>query len=95
MEKEEARQMINGYLVGPGADLENASLSFSDLTEIDVRGANLKNATIAYCKSRFANFRGAILDQTRFIFSNLEFSDFTDIQGEPIFLNSNTDGVIR
>lgn len=94
MEKK-GRYMINGYVVGPGADLENVSLSFSDLTEVDLRGANLKNATISYCKSRFTNFCGAILEQTTFIFSNLEFSNFTNIKGEPIFLNSNTDGIIK
>ena len=39
-------QLIDGYLVGPGADLANASFTDPDLTNQDLTNANLTDATL-------------------------------------------------
>jgi uncharacterized protein YjbI with pentapeptide repeats len=39
-------KIINGYLVGPGADLTGADLAGANLTSADLTGANLASATL-------------------------------------------------
>lgn len=51
---------VNGYRIGPKANLKFADLEGSDLTGADLRGADLENAVL-----RFANLEGANLCQAR------------------------------
>ena len=44
-------QLIDGYLIGPGADLTDADLSGVDLSGVDLSGADLTNATLTNVKS--------------------------------------------
>ncbi len=44
-------KLINGYLVGPGADLSNADLANADLNNADLNNADLSNATLTGVQS--------------------------------------------
>jgi hypothetical protein len=56
--------MINGYIVGPGADLSYADLTGADLEGVDLQGADLSGADLSG-----ADLRGALLSGT--IWSNV------------------------
>ena len=38
--------MVNGYVIGPGADLKEADLDKADLDKANLQGANLKGANL-------------------------------------------------
>ncbi len=64
---------VNGYMIGPGADLfgaglEGADLSGADLNEANLKragleGANLSGADLVGAKLRWTNLTGAICDR--------------------------------
>jgi len=52
---------VNGYPIGPGADLRGANLSGADLSGADLRGANLSGADL-----RWVNLQGVDLSDAEF-----------------------------
>ncbi|MGD0393497.1 MAG: pentapeptide repeat-containing protein [Acidimicrobiales bacterium] len=60
--------LVEGYLVGPGADLDEADLSFADLTGADLTGADLTGADLISADVSHADLSGA----------NLEGADVSD-----------------
>ena len=54
-------RVVNGYLVGPGADLAYADFSFARLAGADLRGADLVSADFDSADTRGADLRGADL----------------------------------
>ena len=64
--------LVDGYLVGPGANLSYANLSFKDLQGLNLSGANLKFANVAGANLHSVNLTGA-----DFNFANLETTNFS------------------
>ena len=61
---------VNGYSIGPGADLAGVNLRFANLKDADLRFANLFNADL-----RFADLSGANLDNADLSGANLDNAD--------------------
>lgn len=83
--------LVDGYLVGPGADLNSADLSAADLTGADLdqatlTGADLAGATLTDADLANANLTGADLDGATL--TGVIWSDTTCPDGT----NSNSDG---
>lgn len=53
--------VVSGYLIGPGADLEDAELSFAGLAGVDLNGANLMHAELISADLAGADLAGANL----------------------------------
>ncbi len=53
--------LVNGYLAGPGADLDSAALSGADLASADLDGAQLGGANLTGADLNDANLTGAAL----------------------------------
>ncbi|MFP6873898.1 MAG: pentapeptide repeat-containing protein, partial [Verrucomicrobiales bacterium] len=51
--------VVNGYQIGPGADLFSADLTFADLTGADLNGADLTEADLSRANLSRANLSGA------------------------------------
>jgi uncharacterized protein YjbI with pentapeptide repeats len=64
--------LVNGYLVGPGADLTDANLASANLAGLDLTYANLGNANLTS-----ANLSGANLTTTAMLFANLTNANLT------------------
>ena len=64
--------LVNGYLVGPGAKLANASLAKANLFGLDLSGVDFTNTNLAG-----ANLWGANLTNTNLTNANLEGVDIT------------------
>lgn len=96
--------LINGYLVGPKADLTNALLAdtSSDLTqnlrifEADFTGADLTNVDFTGSSLSKCIFSGANLSGTNFTNCNLKNCIFTGaiINSTTLFTNTNLSGII-
>ncbi len=56
--------LIDGYLIGPGANLSNANLSGVDMSGVDLSGANLNGANLSNANLSDANLTGAELAAT-------------------------------
>jgi uncharacterized protein YjbI with pentapeptide repeats len=67
-------QLIEGCLVGPGANLQDASLQSSDLRGVDLSGANLYAADLSDTDLTGANLTNADLGG-----ANLHEADLTDV----------------
>ena len=69
-------KLINGYLIGPGANLQGANLSKADLSNANLRDSNLINANLQEANLNGSNFGGA----------NLQGASGENISGEPSVL---------
>jgi uncharacterized protein YjbI with pentapeptide repeats len=58
-------RLINGFLIGPGANLKDANLFGFDLEGVDLRGADLTQADLRGASIEQANLEGAILDRVK------------------------------
>ena len=70
--------LVNGYLIGPwanlvGVDLANSDLSGANLTDADLTGANLTNANLSG-----ADLTGADLTNANLTDANLTGADLTN-----------------
>ena len=65
---------VNGYDIGPGANLAGANLSGANLSGANLEGANLSGANLEFADLKYANLYGA----------NLEFANLSgaDMRGE-------------
>lgn len=73
-----APRVVNGYLVGPGANLEGADLSYENLDGVDFSGADLTNAKLEFASLVGAIFIGVSATGANFDGSNLEGAIFRD-----------------
>ena len=64
--------LVNGYLVGPGASLQNADLSGASLNGLNLSNANLLGASLLG-----ANLSGAHLNGADLSYANLQQADVT------------------
>jgi hypothetical protein len=76
-------QLLDGWLIGPGANLDNvhlqgADLAFRNLAGASFAGANLTGASFAFTNLTGVNFTGADLSQANLQMSTVEQADFTD-----------------
>ena len=85
---EDGTGTVNGYNIGPGADLRRANLSNADLSFASLSGADLSNADLSNADLRDAflaeaNLYGADLSGADLSFANLEGADLTgaDLSG--------------
>jgi hypothetical protein len=69
---------VNGYSIGPGADLSNADLINANLRGADLTGAYLRDANLERADLRYVNLRGAILEFTNLHSADLSFADLSD-----------------
>ena len=91
--------LINGYLIGPGANLTGANLtgvnlSFMKLHNVDFTGANLTN--VKFNKTHLTNvtFSGAILNGVDFTGSFIENCKFNDVSiNSTTYFASNTNNM--
>ena len=67
-----AWQLIQGYLVGPGADLDQATLSGADLSAMD-----LSNTTLEYAELQNANLSSADLTNSNLVQAELVDADLS------------------
>jgi uncharacterized protein YjbI with pentapeptide repeats len=70
-------KIINGYLVGPKANLANANLSGQPLSNLDLSGADLSNANLASSNLTNAKLVGAKLNNANLTWADLSNTDFT------------------
>lgn len=78
--------VINGYLVGPGANLKGADLSNQNLDGLDLTGADLTNANFIFAsmrgtifnavKASGASFDASILEGAKFVNADLRNASF-------------------
>jgi uncharacterized protein YjbI with pentapeptide repeats len=68
---------VDGYLVGPGTNLSQASLPDVNLANADLQGAYLANADLSSANLSGANLRTASLDQTNLTNANLTKADLS------------------
>lgn len=74
--------ILNGYLVGPGANLTNADLNSEVFTDLrlfgaDFTGANLSNAVFRNSALSKCNFSGADVSGAKFTGANLQNTMFS------------------
>lgn len=72
--------IVNGYAIGPAANLRGAALDYAglgsaDLSYADLRGAKLHAANLRYTKLRGADLRGAELDSADLSYADLSVAD--------------------
>jgi len=77
-------KLINGYLIGPYADVTGADLTGADLTDIDLTGTNLTKTNLTN-----ANLSNVIINNTIFLGANL-----TNITPQSIYSQIDLTGVI-
>lgn len=70
--------LVEGYLVGPGADLDEADLSFADLTGADLTGADLTGADLISADVSHADLSGANLEGADISDADLRGADVSD-----------------
>lgn len=70
--------VVNGYLVGPGANLSGADLSFQSLDGVDFTGADLTNAKLQFSSLVGSIFVGISAAGANFDGSNLQGAIFRD-----------------
>jgi hypothetical protein len=68
---------VNGYSIGPGADLFLANLTGADLTGADLSGANLSDASLFAANLTGANLTGADLKYASLFGANLTGANLT------------------
>jgi len=71
-------QMVNGYFIGPGANLTFANLRFANLRGADLRFANLRGADLRFANLSYANLRVADLSYADLSGADLSGADLTD-----------------
>ena len=64
--KREPRE-VNGYMIGPGADLRRADLFGADLEGVDLSGADLNEANLYEADLSGADLGGALLSGVNLI----------------------------
>lgn len=69
---------MNGYLVGPKANLRGANFTWADLRYANLTGVDLTNARFDYADLRSTNFNGANLNQASMYNSKIAYTDFTN-----------------
>jgi uncharacterized protein YjbI with pentapeptide repeats len=70
-------KLINGYLIGPGANLTRADLTNADLTGVDLTGANLTGANLTGANLTCANLTCANLTGANLTGANLTGANLT------------------
>ena len=70
--------LVGGYLVGPGADLDEADLSFADLTGADLTGADLSHADLISADVSRADLSDADLKGADISDADLRGADVAD-----------------
>ena len=78
-------QLINGYLVGPGADLSEADLSAVDLRGTDLRGTDLSGTDLSNADLGNADLTGASLSAD----TNFSGAVLTGVTGSVLVNNIN------
>ena len=58
---------VNGYMIGPGADLRRADLFGADLEGVDLNGADLNEANLYEADLNGADLGGALLSRANLI----------------------------
>jgi len=82
-------RLVNGYLIGPGANLNNADLSGIDLSGVDLSGASLLFTDFSGSNLEGANLTNALINNANFTDANLNNVVSTNIQGVPRGLPMN------
>ena len=74
---------VNGYSIGPGANLSNVNLPNANLEGANLSGADLSDAFLSNANLEGANLSGADLSDAFLSFANLEGADLTgaDLSG--------------
>ena len=70
--------LVEGYLIGPAADLDSADLSFADLTGVDLTGADLSDADLISADVSHADLSGADLEGANVSDADLRGADVSD-----------------
>jgi uncharacterized protein YjbI with pentapeptide repeats len=70
-------KILNGYLVGPKANLANANFYSQNFGSMDLSDADLTNANLAYVNFEGTRLVGAKLNNANLNWSNLTNADFT------------------
>jgi uncharacterized protein YjbI with pentapeptide repeats len=70
--------LVSGYLIGPGANLEDAELSFAGLPSADLAGANLVYADLISANLHGADLAGADLSGANVSDADLQGADVSD-----------------
>jgi uncharacterized protein YjbI with pentapeptide repeats len=73
-------QLTDGYLVGPGADLNDAALSGADLSSADLADSYLGGANLTGASLANADLSGANLDETNLADADLNAANFTNAE---------------
>ena len=71
--------LINGYMVGPGADLSNANLTGANLTDVNLIGAILTGANLTNVNFTGVNFTGVNLTGANLTGANLLNTNLTGV----------------
>ena len=80
---------VNGYYIGPGADLSGAGLTGADLSGADLTGADLGGADLTGADLSGANLRYAYLYGANFRLADLSGANLNDTYIYGAFLNGS------
>jgi uncharacterized protein YjbI with pentapeptide repeats/predicted aspartyl protease len=85
--------VVNGYQIGPGADLEGARLRDANLRDANLRDANLSRANLSFAVLSGANLSDANLSFADLSFANLRDADLSDANlSDAILSGANLSG---
>jgi uncharacterized protein YjbI with pentapeptide repeats len=82
-------RLLNEYLIGPGANLNNADLSGLDLAGIDLTGASLLVTDFSGANLEGANLTDAAINNANFTDATLTNVISTSVKGVPVGLPTN------
>ncbi len=82
-------RLLNEYLIGPGANLNNADLSGLDLAGVDLTGASLLITDFSGANLEGANLTDAAINNANFTDANLTNVISTNMKGVPVGLPIN------
>ena len=82
-------RLLNGYLIGPGANLNNADLSGLDLSGMDLSGASLLSTDFSGANLEGANLTDAAISNANFTDATLTNVISTNVKGVPVGLPIN------
>ena len=79
-------KIVNGYIIGPNADLSNAD--YSDLSNANLTGMNLTGVNLTGMRLTDANFTNAILTNANLTDANFTNANLTGVKSGNIHFNS-------
>jgi uncharacterized protein YjbI with pentapeptide repeats len=83
-------RIVNGYQIGPGADLRGADLRGASLTSANLKAANLSGANLSRAELSFSNLSGANLEGANLAGAQMYLAELVGAR----LVSANLDGAL-